>query len=248
MPPQTEVNVMGEKYYQLKVSLKGITPMIWRRIVVTSSANLEQLHEIIIRAMGWTGGHLHLFEVGGQLLSGESGDPLDQDDGLLARDYTLGQVAGGKGHAFTYIYDFGDDWQHRILVESADYDFDKPAKGPAGKAAASKGKAAGGGGAAAAKGEAKAGPGSEDHPLAFCLAGKRACPPEDCGGVYGYMEFCEIMADPEHEEHEERAEWYGEETFDPDDFDLAEANLRILAGLDRIFKKKPGRGGPGRRK
>lgn len=45
------------------------------------------------------------------------------------------------------------------------------------------------------------------HPV--CLAGERACPPEDCGGPHGYMELVEILRDPDHEEYEERLEWAG---------------------------------------
>jgi len=50
-----------------------------------------------------------------------------------------------------------------------------------------------------------------------CIAGKRACPPEDCGGVWGYIDLLEIINDPQHEEHEEMLEWVGED-FDPEDF------------------------------
>jgi hypothetical protein len=59
-----------------------------------------------------------------------------------------------------------------------------------------------------------------------CTAGKRACPPEDCGGVWGYADFVEAIADPEHEQHEELLEWVGGE-FDPEAFDLAQANKAL---------------------
>jgi len=51
-----------------------------------------------------------------------------------------------------------------------------------------------------------------------CVKGKRACPPEDCGGIWGYEEFLEAIKDPEHEQHNEMLEWIGEE-FDPEYFD-----------------------------
>lgn len=54
------------------------------------------------------------------------------------------------------------------------------------------------------------------------LDGARACPPEDCGGVPGFMNFVEAMADPDHEQHEELAEWFGGK-FDPERFDLKKA-------------------------
>ncbi len=64
---------------------------------------------------------------------------------------------------------------------------------------------------------------------AVCLEGQRACPPEDCGGVWGYPELLEAIADPKHEDHQERLEWVGG-SFDPDAFDLAATN----AALQRI--------------
>ena len=55
----------------------------------------------------------------------------------------------------------------------------------------------------------------------ICIAGKRACPPEDCGGAWGYMNLLEILSDPNNEEYEDTLEWLGEK-FNPDDFDSGE--------------------------
>jgi len=59
-----------------------------------------------------------------------------------------------------------------------------------------------------------------------CLDGARACPPEDCGGIYGYADFLEAIRNPEHEEHEEMLEWIGGE-FDPEEFDLEAVNQSL---------------------
>ncbi len=59
-----------------------------------------------------------------------------------------------------------------------------------------------------------------------CLAGKRACPPEDCGGSFGYAELLRILTDPAHTEHEERKEWVGSR-FDPEHFDLRGVNAAL---------------------
>ena len=70
--------------------------------------------------------------------------------------------------------------------------------------------------------------GKPGQPYPFCLKGKGACPPEDCGGIWGYRDFIAAMADPEHPEHVHYRDWYNAD-FDPEAFDLAEVN-RILAG------------------
>jgi hypothetical protein len=59
-----------------------------------------------------------------------------------------------------------------------------------------------------------------------CLAGKRACPPEDCGGPWGYAEFLEAVQHPEHEQHEEMLEWIGG-GFDPEAFDPEAVNEEL---------------------
>jgi hypothetical protein len=64
-------------------------------------------------------------------------------------------------------------------------------------------------------------PREKDRDYPICIKGKRACPPEDCGGVWGYQDFLEAIRDPSHEEHEEMLEWAGGE-FDPEYFDVDE--------------------------
>ena len=58
----------------------------------------------------------------------------------------------------------------------------------------------------------------------ICMKGKRACPPEDCGGIWGYAELLEIIRNPKHEEYEEMLEWLGGE-FDPEYFDVEEVSF-----------------------
>ncbi len=167
--------------YQLKVTLRGSKPPIWRRIQVASHITLGKLHDIIQTVMGWEGGHLHAFELWGEQYStpGMDLDMLNED---LVR---LNQVGGVKTK-FSYEYDFGDGWEHQIVVE-------------------------------------KVLPPVEGQQYPICVKGKRACPPEDCGGIWGYEEMVQIMADPNHPEYEERLEWLGEE-FDPEAFDLDAVN------------------------
>jgi len=63
-----------------------------------------------------------------------------------------------------------------------------------------------------------------------CIKGKRACPPEDCGGPWGYGNLLEAIGDPTHEEHEELQEWLGED-FDPEFFDIEEVNEAYKLGF-----------------
>jgi hypothetical protein len=68
-------------------------------------------------------------------------------------------------------------------------------------------------------------PGQE---VPLCIKGRRACPPEDVGGIWGYYHFLEAIGDPEHEEHGEYLEWVGGE-FDPEAFNLEEVNQALRA-------------------
>ncbi|TSA31528.1 MAG: plasmid pRiA4b ORF-3 family protein [Porphyromonadaceae bacterium] len=69
-------------------------------------------------------------------------------------------------------------------------------------------------------------PFSESAKLPVCTAGKRNCPPEDCGGVWGYAELLEVISDPGHPEYEEMIEWVGGK-FDPEYFDIGEINKEL---------------------
>jgi len=173
--------------YQLKVTLKGSKPPIWRRIQVRGNTTLAKLHGIIQTAMGWTDSHLHQFTIDG--VSYGTPDPDGELELKSERRVKLGQlVARGKAR-FRYEYDFGDSWDHEIEVEQI-----LPPE-----------------------------PGVR-YPV--CLAGKLACPPEDCGGIWGYVEFLEAIGNPEHEEHEAMLEWVGG-AFAPEAFDLVAVN-RLL--------------------
>jgi hypothetical protein len=99
--------------YQLKVGLKGAKPPIWRRLEVPADVTLDRLHDIIQVAFGWDGSHLHVFET-------PYGDFGIADAELRHRpadEVSLAQVLPAARSKITYVYDFGDDWRHEILVE-----------------------------------------------------------------------------------------------------------------------------------
>jgi hypothetical protein len=103
--------------YQLKVTLDGIKPPIWRRIQVRGDLSLFNLHKIIQVAMGWEDSHLHQFMVGKDyyaIPSPEDPWPMETKNEKRAK---LFQVAPVEKARFIYEYDLGDSWYHVILVE-----------------------------------------------------------------------------------------------------------------------------------
>ncbi|WP_293030929.1 plasmid pRiA4b ORF-3 family protein [Pandoraea sp.] len=97
--------------------MRYIKPAVWRRIIVPGSIRLGKLHVVLLLAMGWQGGHLHEF-VFGDTNYGEPDDFGFQSDPPLLNEarVTLTKALGAL-KSFTYLYDYGDNWQHRIKVE-----------------------------------------------------------------------------------------------------------------------------------
>jgi Plasmid pRiA4b ORF-3-like protein/Phage integrase family len=134
--------------YQLKIFILDIHPMIWRRIRVSSNSTIADLHYIVQIAMGWTDSHLHRFIING------AGYGIAQIGGISFTDdphkVRLADFGLRENDRFLYDYDFGDYWQHEILVE-------------------------------------KILTGKSNSLEPVCIAGNRACPPEDCGGAERFM-------------------------------------------------------------
>ena len=116
------------KAYQLKLTIKGSHPPIWRRIIVPSGYSFSQFSIILYTAMGWSGYHLsmHEFPTLGLSFAEESedddlwGEPKDLNAALYVIDEFLEQVK-----SYTYTYDFGDDWEHKVEVEKILDNYDK---------------------------------------------------------------------------------------------------------------------------
>jgi hypothetical protein len=101
---------------QLRAVLRGISPLIWRRLLVPSDASIAQLHDVLQVAFGWDDMHLHRFEIRGREygLSREGGMFFDTD----ARKVRIGDLKLRRMERFTYEYDFGDSWVHDIRIEA----------------------------------------------------------------------------------------------------------------------------------
>lgn len=107
-----------EHVYQLHISLLEIEPVVWRRIQVPAHVSLRKLHDVFQAAMGWTNSHLHEFIVGTERFGRTEPRAEPPPELRSDRATTLERVAPGVGCELTYNYDFGDDWDHRVLVES----------------------------------------------------------------------------------------------------------------------------------
>jgi hypothetical protein len=108
--------------FQLRLSLKGISPLIWRRVQVPAEMRLSDLSRVLLEAMGWTNSHLHEFNVDGtrigmaDLDEPEAGMPEIVDETTVS----LGQLAESGARTFEFLYDFGDCWEHSVEIESVD--------------------------------------------------------------------------------------------------------------------------------
>jgi hypothetical protein len=163
----------------------------------TGDLNLERLHGVIQDAMGWHWEHLHEFLVGEMRIGVPDDEGWFRDRVADERQFTLERLFKEPGE-FEYVYDFGDSWHHRIVVEEI------------------------------GEGTGTFAP--------RCLGGARACPPEDCGGVWGYEDLVKALARPRSKRCLELREWVGDE-WTPKAFDVDAAD-RLVAR----HQPRPGRG------
>ena len=101
--------------YQLKVWLQGISPMVWRRLLVRSDSTIADLHYTIQIAMGWSDVHLNRFHIHGQDFG------VYHDGGISFADNPEKVLLSAFGfrtrERFLYEYDFGDEWLHEVRIE-----------------------------------------------------------------------------------------------------------------------------------
>ena len=180
--------------YQLKVELQGAKPPIWRRFQVPGDITLDRLHTVLQLCMDWEDLHLHQFLIDRTCYSIPGEDDLWQTSRPKNEThYTLQSLAEKIRPKFQYIYDFGDEWIHQIIVEEIL-------------------------------------PAQNDPACPVLLAGRRACPPEDIGGIQQYMHILEVLKDPEDEEYAEMTDILNMDYFDPAQFDredIAEINTLL---------------------
>ena len=180
---------------QLRVRIKGISPPIWRKLLVRSDTKLHDLHLMIQAAFGWNNYHLYEFYDGLVYYTKPSDEWESDPDEIDSTMVTIEDLDLHEKSKFEYTYDFGDGWEHTISVEKI-LPLDSSLKLPA------------------------------------CIGGKRNCPPEDCGGVYGYYDVLRKAGNPDDPDHEETVEWLGE--YNPEEFDLkfADSNIKDYKGME----------------
>ncbi|HEX8706344.1 MAG TPA: plasmid pRiA4b ORF-3 family protein [Myxococcaceae bacterium] len=106
-----------QSIFQLKVTLEGVKPPVWRRLLVPSDIALHKLHAALQQAMGWTNSHLHQFSLRDRRFGPISGDEVMPDLDMEDERKVRLQELVGPGQALLYEYDFGDGWLHSVLVE-----------------------------------------------------------------------------------------------------------------------------------
>jgi hypothetical protein len=153
-------------------------------LLVPVDYTLTRLHRVIQSAFGWQDYHLHSFRI-----HGEDYAPPDQENepGTRSEKVALGKLGLRLKTKIKYEYDFGDSWEHLILVEGHLL-LEEPARVP------------------------------------VCLAGQRACPPEDCGGVGGYEEMLKALRNPRDPRCREFKQWLGMDVWDAEAFSLDQVN------------------------
>jgi hypothetical protein len=194
--------------FQFKIQLSGLeNPKVWREFVVDENITFHEFHFIIQICMDWENYHMYQFSPKGygSYPSFELKTPYSESEfspisklkkGLeLTYDTSKAKLSDyftAKGQKITYIYDFGDDWEHIISLK-------------------------------------KIWPGPTAHPM--LVAGEGKCPPEDCGGIWGYEALKKTVSNPDHPEYEDMREWLGMEkgdVWDATEFDMAEVNEVLM--------------------
>ncbi|HAX72626.1 MAG TPA: hypothetical protein DCY20_03805 [Firmicutes bacterium] len=200
---------------QIRIELEELG--VWRRLIVPSQLSFHALHHVIMSAMGWGDAHLYQFELEHKnlmlLFDQEEIDQMKEledftmhfpgmeNHAIRQVDYRLSQNEIitdylSFAHDVTYIYDLGDYWKHRIVLEKYVPNYRKT------------------------------------YPI--CVYAHGVCPPEDCGGVGGYLELLEVLKDPNDEEFDSVFDWLNGMEYNSD-LNIKEINktlAKVCKGLD----------------
>jgi hypothetical protein len=195
----------GAEAYLLRIELRHFKPAIYREVVVDPAIKLNKLHLVIQAAMGWENAHMYGFvRPSGKTVGNywhahamdryeppnPDGFALDFEKSNSDRLTRLCDLLQAPKDKLLYMYDFGDDWEHLITLQSV----------------------------------------VQTHePLPWLIKAQNACPPEDCGGLPGFVNMLQAFTDPDHPEHADVKDWLGED-FVPGqmDFEALQKQVRKL--------------------
>lgn len=204
------------KAYQIKITLVGSSPLIWRKVIVPADITFKRLHDVIQFSMGWKNYHLYDFNIREEniIITGDEERIAEYEfyskmkltkkndpHGFIANTLKVKPMLSSKvkidkylkeEQSIEYIYDFGDYWKHDITLEKVidDYQYGYP----------------------------------------ICVDADGGCPPEDVGGILGYMEFLDVMNDENNPEYENLKEWAESQGYE-DDFDIVYVNAIMAKQL-----------------
>jgi hypothetical protein len=212
----------GSMLLQVKVTIVGSDPAIWRLLEIDPSLTLDRVHEVLQTAVGWRDSHLHSFTdtdpyVRLRAVNGIVREPRrwvsqdlleDSDDDLLETAWTLGQILSPESGPLFYEYDFGDGWIHRLELTGS---LPIPA----------------------------------NTPRARLVDGERRAPLEDSGGIGGYHDLLDALEDPAHEDQKDLKAWVTWtagpwQEFDPEQLDINAVNKELA-----LLFPAPNEHGPG---
>ncbi|MCA9371456.1 plasmid pRiA4b ORF-3 family protein [Candidatus Woesebacteria bacterium] len=202
---------INPQVYQLKVTLQDIRSPVWRRLLIPSNVTFWKLHIAIQDSFGWEDYHLHEFFVGPAwdrnvthiAIPNPEDDWGEGEEALDESKIRLDEFLSEDQPKLTYVYDFGDNWEHKIALE-------------------------------------KVLPFNPEEVYPQIIAGKRACPWEDSGGIGGYEYKIEVLKDKKQPEHREIADWVGVGDFndlDLESFDPRDVIFRNPATELQRFRK-----------
>ncbi|MHA1602399.1 MAG: plasmid pRiA4b ORF-3 family protein [Promethearchaeota archaeon] len=188
------------RIFQIKISIKYIRPPIWRRILIKDTSTFRDLHNAIQQFFDWDNYHLHEFNAPLKSSSKSviriNSDKVNDFNVMNEDKVEIRQILSMENKRIHYLYDFGDNWEHLIVLEK----IYTPSEII-----------------------------SSDYPI--CIKGKRATPPEDCGGVYGYEDISQALKSLNDTDNAELLEWVG-------DFDPEEILCEIIPLKEILIKDK----------
>lgn len=198
--------------HHLKITLKHTQPSIWRELLVPSEIRLDRLHQVIQIVMGWQNCHMHEFNNGQRGPGEERFGPASKGPALFALPFD--DDVPQRDEAKATLLDLAPAKGSKFVYW---YDFgDDWIHDIAVKSV----------------GEPR-----PDAATIICLKAAGACPPDDCGGIFGYENLLQVLSDPQHEDFVDLSEWIGGD-WDAEHYDIVAVN-RALAALQRRWSKAP---------